>query len=102
MGWVGTSASAASVAGVVALMLQEAGGPGSLDIATVKLALENSAQPRTSTPEMTQALGASSAGFVSVTAVGQVFFGLNYFTVNYFGFSGDSVESLTIDGRWPV
>ena len=94
----GTSASAASVAGVVALMLQEAGGPGSLDIATVKLALENSAQPRTSTPEMTQALGASSAGFVSVTAVGQVYFGLNYFTVNYFGFSDDSIGSLTIDG----
>jgi hypothetical protein len=94
----GTSASAASVAGVVALMLQEAGGPGSLDVATVKLALENSAQPRTSTPEMAQALGASSAGFVSVTAVGQVYFGLNYFTVNYFGFSDDSIESLTIDG----
>jgi hypothetical protein len=94
----GTSASAASVAGVVALMLQEAGGPGSLNVATVKLALENSAQPRTSTPEMTQALGASSAGFVSVTAVGQVYFGLNYFTVNYFGFFDDSIESLTIDG----
>ena len=94
----GTSASAASVAGVVALMLQEAGGPGSLDAATVKLALENSSQPRTSTPEMTQALGASSAGFVSVTAVGQVYFGLNYFTVNYFGFSDDSIGSLTIDG----
>jgi len=94
----GTSASAASVAGVVALMLQEAGGPGSLDVATVKVALENSAQPRTSTPEMTQALSASSAGFVSVSAVGQVYFGLNYFTVNYFGFSDDSMESLTIDG----
>jgi hypothetical protein len=94
----GTSASAASVAGVVALMLQEAGGPGSLDVATVKLALENSAKPRTSTPEMTQALSAGSAGFVSVTAVGQVYFGLNYFTVNYFGFSDESIESLTIDG----
>jgi hypothetical protein len=149
----GTSASAASVAGVVALMLQEAGGPGSLDVATVKIALENSAQPRTSTPEMTQALArspregrsgtgvnrdghlrwfassntgvanrtreeeqvpawaslqripgggerslASSAGFVSVTAVGRVYFGLNYFTVNYFGFSDDSIGSLTIDG----
>ncbi len=94
----GTSASAPSVAGVVALMLQEAGGPGSLDVPTVKLALENSAQPRTSTPEMTQALGASSAGFVSVTAVGQVYFGLNYFTVNYFGLSNNSIGSLTIDG----
>ena len=41
---------------------------------------------------------ASSAGFVSVTAVGQVYFGLNYFTVNYFGFSDDSIGSLTIDG----
>lgn len=71
----GTSASAPSVAGVVALMLQEAGGAGSLDVRTVKTALENSAAPRTSTTEMTQALGASSAGFVSVTADGQVYFG---------------------------
>jgi hypothetical protein len=47
---------------------------------------------------MTQALGASSTGFISITAVGQVYFGLNYFTVNYFGFSDDSIESLTIDG----
>jgi hypothetical protein len=41
---------------------------------------------------------ACSAGFVSVTAVGQVYFGLNYFTVNYCGFSDDSIGSLTIDG----
>jgi hypothetical protein len=94
----GTSASAPSVAGVVALMLQEAGGAGSLDVRTVKTALENSAAPRTSTTEMTQALGASSAGFVSVTADGQVYFGSNYFTVNYRGSSGNAIGTLTIDG----
>jgi subtilase family protein len=94
----GTSAAAPTVAGVVALMLQATGGPGSLDVDTVKAALENSAQPRTSTPEMSQGLGANSSGFVAVTALGQTYFGTDYLTVNYFGVPGQSIQSLTIDG----
>jgi Subtilase family len=94
----GTSAAAPTVSGVVALMLQAAGGPGSLDVNTVKAALENSAQPRTSTPEMAQGLGANSSGFVAVTALGQAYFGTDYLTLNYFGVPGQSIESLTIDG----
>jgi hypothetical protein len=93
----GTSAAAPSVAGVAALMLQAAGGAGSLDPATVKSALEASAAPRNSTVEMTQAFGASSAGYLAVSALGQSYFP-NYLTVNYFGPSGDSIEQITIDG----
>jgi hypothetical protein len=97
----GTSASAPTVAGVVALMLQEAGGPGSLTAATVKSVLENSAAPRTTTPEMTQGLKAVKGGYVSVTALGQSYFGPNYFTLNYFGPVGQTIDSLTIDGATP-
>ncbi len=94
----GTSAAGPSVAGVVALMLQAAGGPSSLDADTVKLALENSAQPRTSTPEMAQGIGANLRGSATVTAVGQSYFGSDYLTLNYVGVPGQSIESLRIDG----
>ena len=97
----GTSAAGPTVSGVVALMLQAAGGPGSLDLTTVRAALENSATPRTSTPEITQALGAGNGAFVAVSAGGEFFFGPNYLTLNYFGPSGQYIESLTIDGSKP-
>jgi len=97
----GTSASAPSVAGVVALMLQSAGGGGSLDTETVKAVLENSASPRTSTPEMAQGVGANRSGFAAVTALGQSYFGSEYLTLSYFGVPGQSIESWTIDGTVP-
>ena len=97
----GTSASAPTVAGVVALMLQAAGGPDSLDADTVRRALENSATPRTSTPQMAQGLGANQSGFVAVTALGQSYFGTDYLTLNYFGVPGQSIESWTINGAAP-
>jgi hypothetical protein len=43
------------------------------------------------------ALGASSSGFVSVTARGSVTDGPNYLTVTYLGHPGQSLENLTID-----
>jgi hypothetical protein len=94
----GTSAAGPTVAGVVALMEQAAGGPGSLSAATVKGILENSVQPRTSTPEMAQGIVAKGTGYAAVTALGQSYFGLNYLTLNYFGPAGQSISSLTIDG----
>jgi hypothetical protein len=97
----GTSAAGPTVAGVVALMLEEAGGAASLDATTVKTALENSAAPRTTTPEMTSGLRAVKGGYVSVSALGQSYFGPNYFTLNYFGPAGQTINSLTIDGSKP-
>jgi Subtilase family len=97
----GTSCAGPTVAGVAALMLEAAGGPGSLDAATVKTALENTAAPRTTTPEITQGLKAVKGGYVSVSALGQSYFGPNYFTLNYFGPAGQTIDSLTIDGSTP-
>ena len=97
----GTSAAAPTVAGVVALMLQEGGGPSSLSLDTVRTALENSGEPRNSTPEVTQAIGSVSGGFVSVTALAESFFGPTYLTLNYFGPARQSIDTLTIDGSKP-
>ncbi len=97
----GTSAAAPTVAGVVALMLQAGGGPSSLSLDTVRAALENSAGPRNSTPEVTQAIGSVSGGFVSVTALAESFFGPTYLTLNYFGPANQSIDTLTIDGSKP-
>lgn len=94
----GTSAAAPTVAGVVALMLQEGGGPASLSLDTVRTALENSAGPRNITPEVTQAIGSVSGGIVSVTALAQSYFGPSYLTLNYFGPAGQSIDTLTICG----
>jgi hypothetical protein len=95
----GTSCAAPTVAGVAALMLEENGGAGSLTAATVKAALENSAAPRTTTPGSTQGLRAFKGGYVSVTALGQSYFGPNYFTLNYLGPANQTIDSLTIDGE---
>lgn len=94
----GTSCAAPTVAGVAALMLQATGGPGTLDPTIAKTALENSAAPRSSTPEVTQGLASVDGGYVAVTALGQSYFGPNYFTLNFFGPSGLTIDSLTIDG----
>jgi hypothetical protein len=94
----GTSAAGPSVAGVVALMEQAAGGPASLDADTVRGILENSVQPRTSTPEFAQGIVAKGTGYAGLTAIGQTYFGPNYLTLNYFGSTGQSIQSVTIDG----
>jgi hypothetical protein len=97
----GTSAAGPTVAGVVALMLQEAGGPASLSADTVRTALENSAAPRNITPEVIQAAGSVSGGTIVLTALAQSYFGPTYLTVNYFGPGGQSIDTLTIDGSVP-
>ena len=93
----GTSASAPHIAGVAALIIQAAGGPGSIDPGSVKAVLEATTPVRDIDPLVCAALGASSSGFVSVTARGSVTDGPNYLTVTYLGHPGQSLESLTID-----
>jgi hypothetical protein len=95
--FAGTSAAAPHVAGVAALLIQAAGGPGSIDPQTTKNVLEATTSPRDIDPEFSQAFGASSSGFVGVSAQGQVNFGPNYFKINYLGAPGQSIDSLTID-----
>jgi hypothetical protein len=94
----GTSASGPTVAGVVALMLEAAGGRGSLDSDQVRAVLENTALPRNGEQEMTSASAADSQDTVSVTALGSYYFGPNYLTINFSGAPGEYIDTLTIDG----
>jgi hypothetical protein len=50
---------------------------------------------------VTQAIGSISGGYVAVTALAQSYFGPNYLTLNYFGPTGQSIDTLTIDGSKP-
>ncbi len=93
----GTSAAAPHIAGVAALIIQAAGGPGSIDPGSVKFVLEATTPAHDIDPLFCSALGASSNGFVAVTAQGSVTDGPNYLTVFYLGHPGQSLESLTID-----
>jgi hypothetical protein len=93
----GTSAAVAHVAGVSALIIQAAGGPGSIDPATVKLALEGTTPARDIDPLFAGGLSASRSGFLSVSAQGSCTDGPNYLTINYIGIPGQSLISLTID-----
>ena len=94
----GTSASGPTVAGTVALMLEAAGGPGSLDSQQVRSVLETTALPRRGVKEMARAQGANDQSNLSIGALGSYYFGAKYLTINYFGPADEYVESVTIDG----
>ena len=93
----GTSAAAPHIAGVAALLIQAAGGAGSIDPGTVKNVLAGTAPARDIDPLFVLGFGASSGDFVSVSAQGSATDGPNYFTVFFLGAPGQSLLSLTID-----
>jgi hypothetical protein len=93
----GTSAAAPHIAGVAALLIQAAGGAGSIDPGSVKGVLEATAPARDIDPLFSLGFGASSGNFVSVSAQGSATDGPNYFTVFFLGAPGQSLLSLTID-----
>jgi hypothetical protein len=95
----GTSCAAPHIAGVAALIVQAAGGPGKISAAQVKQLLEFTAPPRDVDPLFSSALASSSSGFVSVTSQGSAQEGANFFTVSFIGASGQSMNSLTLNGK---
>ena len=95
----GTSCAAPHIAGVAALIIQAAGGPGKITAAQVKGLLEETAPPRDVDPLFSSALAASSSGFVSVTSQGSAQEGANFFTVSFIGASGQSMTSLNLNGK---
>jgi hypothetical protein len=95
----GTSAAAPSVAGVAALMIQAAGGPGSIDALSVLEILAGTAPPRDLSPLFAQAVGAGSGGFVTVSALGEDFSSADYLTVTFIGQNNEYLDSLTINGK---
>jgi hypothetical protein len=95
----GTSAAAPSVAGIAALMIQAAGGPGSIDALSALEILAVTAPPRDLSPLFAQAVGAGSRGVVTVSAVGEDFSSANYLTVTFAGPDNEYLDSLTINGK---
>lgn len=99
-GFFGTSAAAPHAAGVAALLIQAAGGPGSISSAEVKRAMQLTAMPRDSEPFFCQAAATenhSQSPRVVVTAQGEAFENPDFLTVTFLGPSNQSLRSLTID-----
>src|ERR1700747_783871 len=74
----GTSAAAPHIAGVAALLIQAAGGAGSIDPGTIKGVLEATTPARDIDPLFALGFGTSSGNCVSVSAQGSVTDGPNY------------------------
>jgi len=98
----GTSAAASHAAGVAALVIQKAGGPGSIQPERVSMILRDSAPPRDTDLFYSEAVAADHDAEVTVTATGEDVKGAGvsdyFFTIMFHSTKPEqTLQSLTID-----
>ena len=97
----GTSSAASHAAGVAALVIQKAGGPGSIAPDQVSNILKASSPPRDMDLFYSEALAADKGVVVAVTASGEdnsaAGSGDDFFSITFSSNSGSVLSALTID-----
>lgn len=93
----GTSAAGPHAAGVAALLIEAAGGPGSLSPARLRTLLERTTQqPHQLDPGVVSATLTSGADSLKITVEGFLPLDPNQFRFSFTGAPGDSVESIVM------